>query len=162
MFSLCSVCCTRRLTLICLSSSRRIAKGLYAIVKRNQQLKVFHSPLERGGAARRANGEAGGVDSVAASAHAAAPPQGTWVSAAEAVIAPSAPRAPGADDGARTLLLRVAEVLLDADVPIVWLPPRTCEALTQSGACSQVSVLLRTVTFYANLAHSLTRSPEHL
>jgi hypothetical protein len=27
------------------------------------------------------------------------------------------------------------------------------------GAANQVSVLLRTVTFYANLAHSLTRSP---
>ena len=37
-----------------------------------------------------------------------------------------------------------------------------CYAFTAYYFSSKVSVLLCTVTFYANIAHSLTRSPSHL
>ena len=54
----------------------------------------------------------------------------------------------------RKLLAHTAEREA-ADAPFV----RDSSALVESLGASQVSVLLYTVTFYANLAHSLTRSP---
>ena len=93
-----------------------VTQGLFKIIQRNHQLKIFHSPGRSGGT---------GDD------------DGVWVSAVDAVLAPSAPHAPSASEGERALLLRVAEVLLLANVPIVWLPPQLCSALLDSGACTQ-------------------------